>query len=105
MREKLESSIAYLEYTVDIARENLLEKYGQDHPLVKRMEEYSQGIEKQKKLIETLPEFFQSSDHYEICRISNIINSISVMIQDDARVLVDEINFGTSEKLPEDKLN
>lgn len=92
---QLAQSIKSLELTIDAARECIAEKHGESHPIVIRLDNHFLSIARQKKYIQQLKQAIMRGNINEMYRIANIINSISAMIQDDAREIVLEMNGTT----------
>ena len=82
---KLEQSIQHLEISVTAAREKIAQKYGVKHPTVVRLDGYFPSILGQKKYVQELSKALENQNEDEVSRLVSIINSISLMIKEDAR--------------------
>lgn len=83
--QKLDSSIRQLEISIDVAREQLVQKHGEDDPLIARLDSYGPAIEKQRKWMRKMENAFHNNQAEEVIHMISLINSVSLMIKNDVK--------------------
>lgn len=105
IKQRLEASIEHLSDTVSASLDAIAKKFGEDSYYTKRLENYISGIEHQKILVQELATALETENYSEVSRLALLINSISFMIKDDARLLLEEMHTGSTCEIPEDMIN
>lgn len=100
MLAELEASLLELEKSVNIARQNLNEQKNIPDEVFKRLDQYLDLIQTQKKLAEKLS---KATSMQEIIEISNKINVLSKMIADDSTELLSSLIHPDKEGIPDKK--
>lgn len=102
LKQKLETSIQNLSAAVTASLSSIAKKFGEDSCFTKRLENYTSGISYQKVLIGELGIALDTNNFSEVSRLATLINSISTMIKDDAKILLEEVHTGSRCDLSDD---
>ena len=94
---KLKESILQLEDNIEAAKKVILKK-PERVQYVERIESYESMVLKQKKLTLELEQLLsdKNTKQDDVTRVVNLINGLSEMIKDDARLLLRELSRGGS---------
>lgn len=105
LKQKLEESVQNLSDAVSASLSSIAKKYGADSCFTKRLESYTSGISRQKVLVEELGVALMSNNFSEVSRLATLITSMSAMMKDDARILLEEVQTGSTCETPEDVIH
>ena len=100
VREELLTSIKQLRYSIDDAMHNMIKMYGEEHPVIHRLQSYYPALDKQLEYANQLSVLLieNKPDEY-MCLIAKI-QGISDMIKIDAKSLLNSLTTG-KDLLPE----
>jgi len=105
LKQKLEDSVQNLSDAVAASLSSIAKKYGADSCFTKRLESYTSGISRQKILVGELGVALNTNNFYEVSRLAVLIISMTTMMKDDARILLEEVQTGSTCETPEDVIH
>lgn len=101
--ERLFASFGELEKAISSARATLSTKESVPEEIVKRLDSYDGILEKQRNLAQQLCEHINNGNWDEVSRHVGLINGLSAMIRDDARLILSSLS--TNNSVDEDEMN
>lgn len=93
--ERLFASFGELEQSIRSARHTLAEKGNVSSEVLERLDSYDTILSKQRKLADSLCSHIKSQNWNEVTRHVTLINGLSAMIRDDARLILGSISLNT----------
>jgi hypothetical protein len=86
--DKLLRSFDELDRCISVTKQVLSTKDGVPADVLKRVEQYSDIVNKQRSLADDLKSFLDREDWTEVNRHVRLINGLSAMIRDDAQAIL-----------------
>ncbi len=92
--KKLFDSLDELERSISLAKKSLSARNPLPEELLKRVSYYEEVLAKQRKLAVSLCDFVAVGNWDEVTRHVRLINGLSSLIHDDAKVLIAQVVSG-----------
>lgn len=103
--EKLFTSFSDLEKAIVSAKDTLVKKGQVPAEIMKRLDSYDGILLKQRNLAMSLCEHMTKGNWDEVSRHVTLINGLSAMIRDDARMILSSLSLNSDNKQEEEDFN